>query len=901
MKKEASIVLLILVALGIYSFGIASANFNYLNDSISTNYQEGDKIIGSVNLTLGNESINSFFASNVYGSISLIDLLKNNNIVNGAGYNCNPSNCLSSYSVGVPITSFYLNNSKTIGLVVKGTNIRGISSIQFNVQSDMPPSCFKQMDISFLDNNSYDLVNTQRAAESDPCPFSKNYGCFSNAHTLYAEIPASGLCERITLPAAPAYKVGVNIKNTTNGVEGGLRMQLEDLAGNPLGDYCTLPVISQDPQESECIIDYSSPVQKDYLVCVSADAGTAYQINSEQDSPVCGYDGSSNSMDYEIFERPMRFNSVNMTVNDNLFSSIYGDTLSSYAFKYMLKNYVGINNTVNCTGQGCIIPITFAGANQNVVLSNINIVWSTGTSVSDYRIYSLGQSLPTVSSGALNLKIDSANFTIPYGLNVSTFNLLLGNRLVLNKTLNVSVAGFNFDISPKFVSVGLITNFSAILPAIVGLNTSLNNSNSTNMSVGANVTMSSVWDFGDSSNKVVSTDNTAVYTYNLPGIYNVVVQLIVNGTSSTKKFTVAAGNAQQVANLTLAQYLGRLTNLSAQINSYPVWVQREINNEINMSYVNLTLSALAARYNNATNDSDYLGIVNSLALLNLPTALGRTEYADNSPLALSAPNIDLSYIEQISNQASAGINEDNLKSSMYGWLQNNYDAKISFEVVSDIVNGVSRPILTKFKIVLSPKSTSVDNAYLIIGYPINSINFAQNYNFAGLTEGAAAYINVSGANTIEFTVPGRVGVSELGVYLSPDMSKLGTSFSVGDSTKQGFRWDLFLEVLGGAVVLLLIIYFIMRSWYKKNYESHLFKKANDLYNLINFIYNSRVADLEDADIKKKLKEAGWTGEQISYGFNKIDGKGFNLFDKNKVMEELQTRHQERIDTRFINR
>jgi hypothetical protein len=88
----------------------------------------------------------------------------------------------------------------------------------------------------------------------------------------------------------------------------------------------------------------------------------------------------------------------------------------------------------------------------------------------------------------------------------------------------------------------------------------------------------------------------------------------------------------------------------------------------------------------------------------------------------------------------------------------------------------------------------------------------------------------------------------------------------------------------------------------------LFRNKNDLFNLINFIYNSRVSGLKDREIRRKLEGAGWSGEQITYAFRKIDGKRTGMweipimgaFERGKVKKEIEKMHPEGIDTRFIN-
>ena len=74
------------------------------------------------------------------------------------------------------------------------------------------------------------------------------------------------------------------------------------------------------------------------------------------------------------------------------------------------------------------------------------------------------------------------------------------------------------------------------------------------------------------------------------------------------------------------------------------------------------------------------------------------------------------------------------------------------------------------------------------------------------------------------------------------------------------------------IFIALITYIFMKKWYNKNYESSLFKNKNDLTNLMVFVKNAKAKNISDADMKTRLKKAGWKGEQISYALNKVYGK-----------------------------
>ena len=301
--------------------------------------------------------------------------------------------------------------------------------------------------------------------------------------------------------------------------------------------------------------------------------------------------------------------------------------------------------------------------------------------------------------------------------------------------------------------------------------------------------------------------------------------------------------------------------------------------------------------------------MNKLLELNLPKSVLISK-SGKLPLAVGFNDLDVKYIKEISKKEAE--DDAKLKDRIIGWVRENYSPDIAFEQVSALRTDEER-LLSKFKIVLNAKNSQ--ESYLIIDYPLESIIFYKDYGTKETSSSGGTYIPLkSDIKEIEFLIKEDISVEELNAYISPDISKLGIINEEicppGDercTTPYPIKWVLIWIglILGG----FLIVYIILQEWYKRNYESHLFKNKDDLYNVINFIYNSRVAGLESKEIKHKLKGTGWKNEQIVYAFRKIDGKRtglfeipiFKMFENRKVRRELEKRQNGMIDTRFIKR
>jgi L-rhamnose mutarotase len=93
----------------------------------------------------------------------------------------------------------------------------------------------------------------------------------------------------------------------------------------------------------------------------------------------------------------------------------------------------------------------------------------------------------------------------------------------------------------------------------------------------------------------------------------------------------------------------------------------------------------------------------------------------------------------------------------------------------------------------------------------------------------------------------------------------------------------------------------LQEWYKRNYESYLFKNKNDLFNLIHFMDNAEKQKITKEDMFKKLEEKGWNHEQIEYAYKKYKGLRTGMWEipifkwreNKKVKEEIEKRKGEK--------
>jgi hypothetical protein len=877
--------------------GLASAGFSEGNYTMQKVYSGGELIKGYLNISFSGQT-NSNFTNSFSDGIDLLRFLKSSDL----SYQCVPSDCKDGYgSPSSTSKSFYLSGDKLFAFATGSYNETKATNLKFNITSDFGPSCkASQFYIDLFDDGSIDFFNNKN---NDVACDSKNYGCFDSSlgddkYNWVYIASNTKLCEKISLAQAPAYRVGAKIKNGTSNIKIIVTLYDMSVSNSSAKGYCQLPSNTDPVQEKDCVVNYSSYKRFDGLVCISADTSsgsTDFQIRAETTSPKCGtsFDnvGKGYPVDYELYAFPLQYAAVNnIGFNSNVYSKLNGDSvLTSALTNYVGARYGNVNGYSDCSDK-CVIPFRIWGSAQNINIDNIVLSYSSpqlGGETSDSNLYSITSTKFKINTDWIQIDLKDLAINAPYFNGRKLFELNFADKNLISEMINIS-GGFSFDVNPKIIAVGRNVEFI--------------------IDVG-NVT-SSIWDFGDSSEKVTSSTGRTVHKYSTSGDYEVTVQAVKsNGESSTRTFKISVGDAKTSAETTFSEYKIRLLNLTSQLNSYPDWIKVELKKNVNIPDLNESLDSIEVALNKASSDSDYEKVLNNLSKLNMPYGIYSTSAGRNLPILLGFNGIDLKYIQQIAQSEVTADSATKLRADLVNWIKENYDANVSYETISEVLSSGAEPILTKFKISLTPKvADSEDTNYLIVGVPENSITFLESYSVKSLDEGSGLYIDFMGAKNVEFYIKGKMSLEDIGAYISPEISKLGVYEYIQEPTKPKFRTRLFLIGIIVILVLFLIVYIILQEWYKKNYENSLFKSKNDLFNLINFIYNSRTAGLKDRDIKRKLESSGWSGEQVNYAFKKIDGQRtgmweiplFSFLEKGKVKKEIEKMHPEGVDTRFIN-
>ena len=89
---------------------------------------------------------------------------------------------------------------------------------------------------------------------------------------------------------------------------------------------------------------------------------------------------------------------------------------------------------------------------------------------------------------------------------------------------------------------------------------------------------------------------------------------------------------------------------------------------------------------------------------------------------------------------------------------------------------------------------------------------------------------------------------------------------------------MIIWIVVGLLIFFFIAYIIMQEWYKRNYENHLFKNKNFLFNILSYIHNEKLKGRDDSTIDSNLKKSGKRTGMLEVPMDWF----FNIFSKNKM-------------------
>lgn len=880
-----------------------NASANYLSNNLQSNYSAGETIKGKFNLNLANHPSDALLTSNFDGNITLLDFITAQTVaVEGINYNCSTQGCTADYASVGSINQLQLasGQDRFAGFGLDGPGI-SITNVELIVNSNAPASCSPNLYVDLLADD-LDVVTSNKGS-GQSCGI-RHIGCYNPLNALETKIvTGKEYCEKIKLPAAPSLILGGTIKKG-NG-ESNLTMKIYDSDTSNLLGSCRLPQNTENTQALSCEVNHSSSESKDYYVCITTSMNNDYSIGAETSAPTCGTAQGFNSLnsDFDLFAETITYAALpSVVINQSTYLKFSGQNLAQ-----VIENYVQNKYSSNCQPNTCLIPIRLFGTDQTVDLDSEINYESVGLTRNTQQTYGLNYDSAKITAHNISLDISKANFAIPIESTENKFKLYLDGGLLFEKPISIKKS-FSFDVNPKIVPFGQNTKFTA---------TSTSNITKT------------IWNFGDGSATQTVDGSSVFHAFIKPNSssFDINVTAIINQTQTTRQFRIFVGNPKDIANSTIIEYKGRILNITRKIDLYPIWSAQKIKNTIDLGNLTSKLKAIESFYNNASTESDYQKTMLDLISLNMPYDVSTTFSGDNLALDVGQENINVNYAEEISNK---DFDDLALKGAVVGWMNSNFNSDISFKKIERISDSEKEPIMTVFTIRTNPIGVVSAKTYLILGQDISNAGlYKSNYNHLTLPSGADYIVlDTSSSQTFEFLIEGDIDAETLGAYIAPSLAELGdiqaptatcnlnnicdndenAATCPEDCSKRWFKFTLVGWII--LIFIALAMYIFLQEWYKRHYQKSLFPESNELYNLVNFIYNARKSGLSDSEIRAKLREQNWSNEKIRFAFNKLEGKSTGMFEiplfrwrENKEVAKQIARRQPQgaINARFIKR
>lgn len=872
------VLFLILISLSFVSASVVAGN---KSSEITTNYAPGENLEGWINISLKDESSSSLISNNLNSnSYLLTQLLEDNMLSEDTDYTCIPSGCGTRYTAtngaSEKISSLSYGGEKTFSLRVQSSRVNSTNSATFSIEIANEKSCINPAEIDILDDGSIDWKAKDYADEYS-CTFESGTGCFNSKESL-TEVPIGNIqfCEKIKLTPSKKFSLGAWVKKgNSTWTSSLLTMELYGISGGSRLAFCNLPEPSSSGGEIGCNINYNNPEINDYYVCLKASQTTDYATKTESNNS-CGFyatNGISVSSDtifhdYYIFAKGAPFSNIgsfvfNQAVYDSQKAGGNPATLAQYLSGYITEIYKN-----NCTN-GCAIPIKInAYKGLNVKISNVSVVYSTDASEqTDNLVYDAGSEPGKINSGFISLDLSFLNWAMPEIYGNRTLVLSVGGVNIINQQIYTSQLPIISKVSPTVVSAGVSVLFS--------VNASSSNKSITKYS----------WDFGDGEAEIDTSVNSAMHRYSGIGVYTLTVRVQdSSGAESSKEFDIIAGSPKEVLNYTIKKNRDNLNAIRQQIETYPAWYKDAILKESGIDDLDSELKNYERKFGTASSDEEYLSMILNLSALNIPNKIDKSNQG-TIPVIVNPENINLDALDKLGAGSYNSELADKYKESIAQWASKS-DMTASFFTISYYYDDGIVPLLSYFKLSITPyENRNIENYFVINQEAL--INSQDVRDAGGEGEISGVRFENLESRDIEFIIIGDVDVNSLPVYISPEFKNLDLAADTGicnnnGKCETGETWKncrkdcrpvgltiLYIFIL---VFLAFVSYIILQEWYKRKYESHLFKNRNDLFNIVNFISNALARGLDKKEIENSLRKLGWSSEQITYSFKKVKGK-----------------------------
>jgi len=860
-------ILIFLVVISMFSSTAIVKKGNPFFNLTQTSFGPGNLLEGIINFSLenelGNTPVRTMISGEIIEELNLIDFLEKVETT----HTCNPENCEVTYDALTPgesKTINLVNEEKYLGFVAKQTNPQ-IINLTFRISgtSSADPVCGETpIKFDLLADNEIEF-EYKKAADSW-CSELRPSTCYNFGQASESsEIGSTPYCQRISLNKTGKLNVSASIRYISGELgDNDIQFLIYDKQGN-LKDSCNVEYFDANYFSlATCIVgldEYLEPTdfyiseQGEHFVCVQNTGSAIYEIKKESQEPLCGMYGipprSTFTEDYSIYIKEAEFAPFS-TEEEYFFSEetiIQNSPLVTYIQDFIMEKYEG-----NCISD-CEIPLKINSlANQELTIDQVTFKFQPqGTGItSNNKIYNINQNWPRINMDFQAIPLNILNITAPEQERSYTLTFKVGS----------STGTSNFRVEPVPI-ISYVQPTTVIPNQLTDFQVSATSTNSQIVSY--------TWEWGDGSQIIETTNNTAQHTYS-PGIYTLIVKAKdSNNMIGSKSFIISSNVTKPGLNATILNLIEKVNNILLDYNSIDSWYRSLL--EINLTQINSTLHNLKQQLPSSNTQQQLTSIKSQLDSINLPLNITETNRLFDSPYYPNLNNINPLYIKELSGGQYTLDQREQYQNEISLWQEENLDIKLSGKIKSLIFETGIEDKLTKIDITLIPKN-SLGEIYMVVDLPsgisYNSIIIKNGtFTYENLGDAIAfTFSDISSTETISLALPGKQEFSNINLFVSPPLNTFRISTGNGE-TSSGENQSIIFPVIILVIVVIVVIIILILIWKNKSGGSKdAFENPQDLFTITNYIEMGYQQGKQKKEIQKELLDQGWTKKQINTAF-----------------------------------
>lgn len=366
--------------------------------------------------------------------------------------------------------------------------------------------------------------------------------------------------------------------------------------------------------------------------------------------------------------------------------------------------------------------------------------------------------------------------------------------------------------------------------------------------------------------QILSFNWTDFQMPSIEGSFNYILSL--NGQEVFEK-TFEVSSSETAIEEALEEKKSLLNASKHEISTYDGYTQGLLNEYLNITMIEPELEYIEENYGELTTEEQE-ELLNNMTSIKIPTDIRQISYTEPITFYSERGNINLDILAEIEGSTFEG-NEQDYLDAIFLWNNQNLITKVVYKEIEIKYGEEEKERLNVFLFTFE-RIGNPGEAYIVVKNTGDIIFEDITLPIQEQTE--YLYLSLSEVyGTWGIATKEDYNFMNFPLFVSPPLNSL-TPINVGEYERWEAqkKWLLFGLILFLVLFIGTIIYTLLQIWYRKKYETYLFKTKNNMYNIMVYIHNSKLKGVQNEEIEKNLKKAGWTKEQVNYAMQKYHGK-----------------------------